>query len=254
MTFYLIGTGRVAHFIASRISGKGHRCLGVFGRNQAVAAKLAAQLAAPVVSSLDEITGPADAVLLAVSDSAIESLAQEIPKQQGTVVHFSGTVALHALLPHPNRAVCWPVYSISGINFPENNLPAVGEGSTLKAQETVAKLAEALSLSLTHVPENARAQLHLAAVVGNNFVNHLLCLCEKICSEAHLPPDVLRPLLTQTFERAFWGNPCETQTGPARRGDVATQKKHLELLQAHPQWQAVYKAISESIAAQYRPQ
>ncbi len=254
MTFYLIGTGRVAHFIASRFSGKGHKCLGVFGRNQAVAAKLAAQLAAPAVSSLDKIKGPADAVLLAVSDSAIGSLAQEIPPQKGTVIHFSGTVSSEALLPHPNRAICWPVYSISGTDFGESNIPAVGEGNTAKAQENLAELAEALSLSLTEAPQAARAQLHLAAVVGNNFVNHLLCLCEKICSQAHLPPDVLRPLLTQTFERAFWGNPCEMQTGPAQRGDVATQEKHLELLQAHPQWQAVYKAISESIAAQYRPQ
>ncbi len=254
MTFYLIGTGRVAHFIASRFSGKGHRCLGVFGRNKDASEELAAQLGSPIVSSLDEITDPADVVLLAVSDSAIESLAQEIPIQQGTVIHFSGTVALDALLPHPNRAVCWPVYSIIGVDFPEKVLPAVGEGTTTQAGETLAELAEALSFSLTLAPQAARAQLHLAAVVGNNFVNHLLCLCEKICSEAHLPPDVLRPLLTQTFERAFSGNPCEMQTGPARRGDIATQEKHLELLQARPEWQAVYKAISESIAAQYRPQ
>lgn len=254
MTFYLIGTGRVAHFIASRFSGKGHTCLGVFGRNKYVAEELAAQLGSPVVSSLDDITGPADAVLLAVSDDAIASLAHELPQQNGTVVHFSGTVSTHALLPQPNRAVCWPVYSISGADFPENNIPAVGEGSTIRARETLTALAEALSLSLTEAPEAARAQLHLAAVVGNNFVNHLLCLCEKLCAEAALPPDVLRPLLTQTFERAFSGNPCEMQTGPARRGDLSTQEKHLAMLESHPAWQAVYKAISESIGAHYRPQ
>lgn len=251
MTFYLIGTGRMAQFIATRLLGKGPQCLGIFGRNAEAAAQLAGQLGAPVLKTLSILPQPADAVLLAVSDSAIPFLAQQLPPQQGTVVHFSGTVSLHALLPHEGRAVCWPLYSIGTDIFPEIQIPAGSESSHEKARQTLESLAEALVLRLFDAPEATRRQLHLAAVFGNNFVNHLLCICEKLCREAALPQEVIRPLLAQTFARAISGNPCEMQTGPARRGDLGTQARHLGLLSDHPEWQRVYEAISDSIGHLY---
>lgn len=254
MTFYLLGTGRMAHFLATRLAGTAHRCKGVYGRNPESAKGLAQTLSAPVIERVEDFTGPVDACLLAVSDDAIAPLAQQLPAQEGTVIHFSGTVSIDALFPHPHRAVCWPVYSISEDIFPEISIPAGTEGSDKPAQETLTLLAEALTFRPFEAPEAARRQLHLAAVFGNNFTNHLLCICNEICLEAALPPEVIRPLLMQTFERAISGNPCEVQTGPARRGDLKTQQAHLALLAQHPQWQRVYEAISESITQQYRPQ
>ncbi len=245
----------MARFLAARLAGTAHRCLGVYGRNAEAAAALAQRLSAPVMGCTEDLTGPADSCcLLAVSDDAIARLAQQLPEQQGTVIHFSGTVSIDALHPHPHRAVCWPVYSIGEAIFPETQVPAGTEESSGKAQKAVAMLAKALALRLFDAPEAARRQLHLAAVFGNNFANHLLCICDTICRETGVSPEVIAPLLAQTFERAISGNPCAVQTGPARRGDFSTQAKHLGLLAQHPEWQRVYEAISDSIRAHYRTQ
>ena len=37
------------------------------------------------------------------------------------------------------------------------------------------------------------------------------------------------------------------QTGPARRGDLPTQQRHLDLLAQHPKWQELYRKISNDI-------
>lgn len=254
MDFYLLGTGRMSRFLAQRLAQTSHRCRGVYGRNTEAAEALAHILSAPVIERVEDFTRSVDACLLAVSDDAIAPLAQQLPRQEGTVVHFSGTISIDTLIPHPHRAVCWPVYSIGEDIFPETQIPAGGERNDEVAQKTLDVLAEALTFRLFQAPEAARKKLHLSAVFGNNFTNHLLCICHEICREANLPTEIIHPLLKQTFERVISGNPCDMQTGPARRGDFATQAKHLGLLAEHPEWQRVYEAISESIAQRYRPQ
>ncbi len=249
MTYYLLGAGRMAHFLAERLAGK-HRCLGIYNRTENEKSRALSQLlSAPVFYQLKALSEETDACLIALSDDAITRVSTRLPDQPGTVVHFSGTVSIEALQPHPQRAVCWPVFPIGPGISPEKVLPAMGEGNNEAAREVLSALANALSLQLSQTPEEARKQMHLAAVFGNNFVNHLLCICENLCWETGLPSEILQPLLAQTFARATEESPCQIQTGPARRGDLSTQAAHLGLLNNHPEWQRLYEAISYSIAA-----
>jgi predicted short-subunit dehydrogenase-like oxidoreductase (DUF2520 family) len=251
MTYYLLGTGRMAQLLASRLSGTDWRCAGVWGRDVSRATTLATTLSAPVIGDLAALTGLVDLILVALSDDAIASIVSSLPETTATLVHFSGTVPIEALAPHPHRAVCWPIYSIRDRHLPKISIPAFGESNDPTAQQALRSLAEALFWTLYEGPESTRRQLHLTAVVGNNFITHLLCICEQLCAEHNLPAAALQPLLQQTFERAGSGPPCELQTGPARRGDTTTQDAHLALLAAHPHWQQIYTAISNSIAALY---
>ena len=117
MTFYLLGGGRMAHFAGTRLHHSGHQCLGTYSRNPASVNSLAQALSAPVLNDIQALTENADICLLAVSDDAIATMAQQVPLQKGTVCHFSGTIGLDVLAPHPNRAVCWPVYSIGTVSY-----------------------------------------------------------------------------------------------------------------------------------------
>ncbi|RYD50891.1 MAG: DUF2520 domain-containing protein [Sphingobacteriales bacterium] len=254
MTYYLLGTGGMAHLLASLLSGTDWHCAGVWGRDANRATVLANALSAPVMGDLAALTLPVDLILVALADDAIATVVSKLPETTATLIHFSGTVPIAALQPHPHRAVCWPVYSIRDGQIPQPSIPAFGESSNPAARQALQSLTKALSWVLYEGPESTRRQLHLAAVIGNNFITHLLCICEQLCAEHDLPAAVLQPLLYQTFERAGSGNPCEAQTGPARRGDRATQDAHLALLTAHPHWQQLYTAISNSIAEMYPPQ
>ncbi len=252
MNFFLLGTGRVAHFIAGRSVAAGWNCAGVWGRNKEAANALAASLKAPVVESMGQVSGGADAILVALSDNAISQTAQALPLQKATLVHFSGTLPLEALLPHPNRAVCWPVYSIASGIAPSVKIPFAGEAASPVAEKLLQQFAGELCGSLTLMNAKQRAQLHLSAVLANNFINHLLVLSGTLAAEAGLSFELLQPLIAQTLERAAGGPENLLQTGPAVRGDTETEAAHLQLLTAHPGWKRVYEALSHSIKQLYK--
>ena len=63
---------------------------------------------------------------------------------------------------------------------------------------------------------------------------------------AGLPVDLLRPLMAETAAKALDAPAAaDVQTGPAVRGDLQTQQRHLELLD--DELQTLYTTISESI-------
>ena len=255
MKFYLLGTGNVAWFVAGRAAAAGWKCMGVWGRKRESVAKIGVVLNAPVIADLKEITEGADAILLALSDGAIAEVAGLLPThRKTTVVHFSGTLSLEVLLPHPNRAVCWPVYSIAGKVGSEVIIPFAGESSSPTSEKALSLLAGGLGGMLTMMKAVQRAQLHLSAVLANNFVNHLLVLAGRNAAEAGLPFEMLQPLIAQTCARAAGGPEQLLQTGPAVRGDAKTAAAHLQLLTQYPEQVRLYEVLSASIKAVYKPE
>ncbi len=243
----------MARFVAGRAVAAGWECVGVWGRNKEAAEKIGVVLRAPVLNDILEVSDGADAILLALSDGAIAEVSGLLPLQKtATVVHFSGTLPLEALLPHPNRAVCWPVYSIAGEVGPGIVIPFAGEACSASAEKVLTQLAGGLGGTLTLMGAAQRAQLHLSAVLGNNFVNHLLVLAGKTAAEAGLPFEMLQPLIAQTCARAAGGTAHLLQTGPAVRGDAKTEAAHLQLLAPHPEWARLYEVMSQSIKAVYK--
>jgi predicted short-subunit dehydrogenase-like oxidoreductase (DUF2520 family) len=93
-----------------------------------------------------------------------------------------------------------------------------------------------------------RARLHLAAVFSGNFINTLLAVAYDISGADFA---YLKPLVQETVKRAFAAKyPADVQTGPARRGDENSISKHLELLTEHPEWQAIYRLLTDNIIKQ----
>src|SRR5690606_21169148 len=109
------------------------------------------------------------------------------------------------------------------------------------------QLAKGLSDNVLLTDFTQRKILHLNAVIANNFTNHLLVIAQKICEQHGLPFSVLFPIIRQTTEQIQYINPSESQTGPAIRGDEATMAEHMRLLESNPQWQSIYKLLSQSI-------
>lgn len=250
MTYYLIGSGNMAWFLAGRMQAGGHTCNGVLGRNKEEVMALAREFNFPVVQSIND---GADACLLTVSDAAIAEVAGKLKLNSTVLIHHSGSVSINALAIGASRTgVVWPVYSILKKNLPvHRQFPCLYEANSKQALNVVLEVCTAISSIQYETDSASRQWMHLTAVLGNNFTNYLLSMCSDICKEHDLPFNLLQPILQQTLDRINTFNPKEVQTGPAKRDDTLTQQRHVEMLQQHPHWQAVYQALSAAIRSTF---
>jgi len=108
-----------------------------------------------------------------------------------------------------------------------------------------------ISQEVRILSDKERAVVHVAAVVVNNFTNHLLHIGEKICAEEGLDYNILKPLIQETVEKTLRKSPYDMQTGPARRGDQQTIQKHTDYLKKFPEYQSLYTLLSKSITNTY---
>jgi predicted short-subunit dehydrogenase-like oxidoreductase (DUF2520 family) len=64
--------------------------------------------------------------------------------------------------------------------------------------------------------------------------------------------ELMEPIVRQTIDNCFRSTAGEAFSGPLRRGDVATVRKHLEVLKDQPQLIDLYRALSR-VALQRLP-
>lgn len=255
MTYYIIGTGNTAWFLATRLAKAGHICKGIYGRNPKHATQLAAGIKAPVLHNITDVKDDADCCILAITDHAITDVAANFKFEHTTLIHTAGSLSRMILEPYAAHAgVLWPIYSLVKDNLPlHREVPVTIKGSTDHAETLLQQLAASITDIYYTVSWEQRQWLHLCAVLCNNFTNHLMAVSEQVCKKQQVPFSLLFPIVSQTAERIRNASPKVLQTGPARRGDTVTIEKHLELLAQNPDWQELYKVITTSIDKMYRP-
>lgn len=247
MQFSIVGTGNIAWFLGNRLSMAGHNCSYVYGRNEEKASALAKALIARPTNSFQMIGAEDDAVILAVPDYSISEVSRKLTYSKPVIIHSSGFTGLDAIM-QPNKGVIWPIYSIRKGQLPTHRaIPLIIESSGGWSHTIVKNLANNCSDLIYETGLDQRKWLHLAAVIGNNFVNHLLHIDEKICEQRGLDFELIKPILMQTIDNLKNNRPSQLQTGPATRNDEATMAAQTELLQENPGWQNIYKSISDSI-------
>jgi len=108
-------------------------------------------------------------------------------------------------------------------------------------------LAYSISRSVERAGDEKRLKLHTAAVVVNNFTNHLFEMAEAFCKKENVDFGLLLPMIIETAMRIQYISPAIVQTGPALRNDVLTIERHLALLKEYPPLYKVYVQLTESI-------
>lgn len=248
MKVFIIGTGNVAKSLGAAIFKSGHKITGVLGRSEENAKVLAKKFKCASFTKADQIPHNSDFYLIAVKDDAIGSIVKSLPETKGIFLHTSGTVPLDIFKTKSKKGVLYPVDSITGkYNFSFKNVPIcieAGDESTLKK---LLLFVRTLSNKIFLLNSPQRAKLHIAAVITNNFTNHLLGIATEIIDKEHLPHELLFKLAQTTLKNAFEHGPLQSQTGPAKRNDAATIRKHLDLLKANKDHVELYKLITRQI-------
>jgi len=244
MKISIVGGGKVAHFVARSFFEKGHQVNQVYNRSPASGAELAMSCGAEFVSDLNKITSNIDALFILVSDDAIAGISSEFSGKNIMQIHCSGSLPL-SVLDTESAGVIWPVYSIQK-DMDAENIPLIIEAKEHNSG-SVLELAKVISNKIEQANYGQRETMHLAAVMSNNFINHLLALTKNILDKEQLSIEMLQPIIRQTIDNALKRNPYEMQTGPAIRDDAQTISRHMKLLKEAPDMEALYQLFTNSI-------
>lgn len=221
---------------------------------------LALGAAGTEVTLLGRVRGPEDTrraatVLLATPDDAIGAVAAELARDRAigesqVVLHLSGLLdrlALHALAFtgaglgsfHPLQSVADP--ATAGARLRGAYAGLEGDERALEAGE---RLAAVLGMRTVRLAPAAKAAYHAGAVMASNYTVVLAAVAQRLARQAGVSEDdaaaLYLPLLEGTVANLRLG-PAAALTGPVRRGDQATVRRHLAVLA--PEDRALYRAL-----------
>jgi predicted short-subunit dehydrogenase-like oxidoreductase (DUF2520 family) len=202
-----------------------------------------------------EDTRGAALVLIATPDDAIGGVAVELARdgavgESQVVLHLSGLLdrlALQVLEPtgaalgsfHPLQSVADPATAAERLRGSFAGVE--GDARALAAGE---RLAAALGMRVVRLAPGAKAAYHAGAVIASNYAVVLADVAERLARQAGVGADdaaaLYLPLMRGTVANLAAG-PAAALTGPVRRGDEATVRRHLAAL--GPEDRALYRAL-----------
>ena len=189
----------------------------------------------------------ADVYILAVSDDVISELSSKLPFENKLVVHTSGSVSVYDIDKKHKRGVLYPLQTFSKhAEMDFTNVPICIETIDKKCVPLLKKLTLSLGSPIKRINSDQRRVLHLAAVFVKNFTNQLYRIGHEITESEGAEFDLLKPLILETARKVQDMSPFKAQTGPAKRNDKKTIKKHLKTLESKHH-RDIYELLTNSI-------
>lgn len=245
----IIGAGNLATQLGLALHEKKIQVKQVYSRTIRSAKELAEKLNASYTTDLSKLETDTDLYVIAVKDSSIQEILENLPTKNGLIVHTAGSVPMKILEGFSvNYGVFYPLQTFSKdrkVDF--NNIPVCIEANHPSNLVKLQELAGKLSGTVRQINSEERKILHLAAVFVNNFVNHFYAIGADLLHENKMSFDLLKPLIQETASKIENLNPIVSQTGPARRNDQNVIQSHLKLLEDKPEYRKIYSFVSDSI-------
>lgn len=257
LSIAIIGAGNMGFRLGIALAEAGLNITSVYNRSRKNGEKLVRALNknkenTSYYESLDEMP-LCDLIIIAVSDDAIEETARLVAGSKHydkcIVVHTSGATPSDAVkCTGKSYGVFYPLMTLSyakNVNF--KIVPFLIEASDEKTAGILPLLAEKLGAESKFMSSRDRLRMHAAAVFSCNFVNYMIKMAHEIVKDN---PIYLLPVTIETVRKYFLMlDPKLTITGPARRGDVKTMQKHMDLLSemGFERHRKMYEFISSEI-------
>ncbi|MDN3723679.1 DUF2520 domain-containing protein [Aequorivita sp. SDUM287046] len=244
-----LGFGNVnSHLFDALVRNSKASVLQVFNRN-----RTAINFKSKNISFTTDITSivDADIYIIGIPDDAISAFSESLVFQNKLVVHTSGGASIGVLSSKNRRGVFYPLQTFSkkrNLDFKE--IPICIEAENDLDLQLLRQLGETISENVVAISSEKRAKLHLAAVFVNNFVNHLYYVGAEILQTEKLPFNLLKPLIAETAAKIEALSPQEAQTGPAKRNDIKTVEKHLNLLD-EKRHKEIYELFTKELNQKY---
>lgn len=246
-SFSVVGTGALARVLGRALTEHGFRCVAWFGRDASKAADCAGVVDAEYVGSIGQMRLPsADITFLAVSDDAVEEVAQSLASSgipDGSLVLHTSGVHDHRILDAlasrgAQTGSFHPLQSFTGDEGKDRfrGITIAVEG-TQAAMAAGRRLADDLLALAVEIEPDRKALYHATAVMAGNHAIAMLAsasdLWERATSDQQGAVEALGPLTRQSVDNALNMGPGEALTGPVVRGDLGTLSRHLDALERY---------------------
>jgi predicted short-subunit dehydrogenase-like oxidoreductase (DUF2520 family) len=256
----IVGPGSLGSAMARALHAAGYRILEIVhrGRESARRARsLAHDLGASAIT-LNEARLAADLTWICAGDSAIAAAAAELAKRGNwegkTAFHSSGALSSRELKPLRDRGAT--VASIHPMmTFVRQVRPELA-GVTFAAEgdARAVRLARRIALDLggrvVVIHPRHKPMYHAFGAFTSPLVIATLAAAERVAQKAGITEIAARaaivPILLQTIRNYLAHGPADAFSGPLVRGDVATVRRHLEVLKSVPEARAAYVALARS--------
>lgn len=251
-TINLIGTGQVAWNLAHAFQLNGIQIDQVWSRTVQHACEFADEFNAKPVKLLADLSPSTGLILICVPDHAIQEVIQLGEKSglgKTLICHTSGATSMDVFPSHwQHVGVFYPLQTLTkGHSQDFSTIPILISARSSSDQDKLLAIAQYLSKSVALIEDQGRQRLHLAAVMVNNFVYHLVDKAFEEVERHGLDPGYLHPLLEETVRKVIEHRGERVQTGPAIRGDRNSIITHLQLLADNPGLAGLYRRLSKSI-------
>jgi predicted short-subunit dehydrogenase-like oxidoreductase (DUF2520 family) len=252
----IAGAGRLAQALGRVLKARGAPVAAVASRNAEHAAAAAAFIGGDAQAvSLAELPRRATRILIAVSDDALADVALALAQAgmgRGIALHTCGARGPEILEPLAQASVaCGVLHPLQTIATPEQGVAALpastfaisGDAAAVEWGAEIVALADGHELRIQ--PESMPLY-HAAAVMASNNVIGLIDAAVILMKAAGIGEQAalaaLSPLIRNAVENASTLGCEKALTGPVRRGDVETLRRHLSGL----------AAVSPVVAGLYR--
>ena len=260
-TTFIVGAGPVATALAGALRLGGVPVLGLWAR-RAAPARLAGSTAgvAAFSSAPPDLLLETEVVILAVRDQVITEVAQML---LGTGLINTRHVLLHCAGAASAKELLGPVAGkVAGVGT-LHPLSAIADGKismrALKGtvfgvegddvgRTTAGKLVAAISGIVLPLDGTQMASYHAAAALASNYIVAAIDAAAAVLASVGVSTDraaqALIPLAEGALRNISAHGTTAGLTGPIRRGDAATIKRHLEALHGRPELAEIYRALA----------
>ncbi|MFZ2510329.1 MAG: DUF2520 domain-containing protein [Gordonia sp. (in: high G+C Gram-positive bacteria)] len=279
LTVGIISTGRVGTALGEALVAAGHDVLGVHAPSIASQTRAALRIPAARLGSIPEVTEAAQLVLLAVPDTELPAVIEQVAAvaRPGQIVaHTAGAHGVGILAPVAAAGALvlaiHPAMTFVDTDDDVQRLASSCFGITA-ADDIGDAVAASLVLELGGTPvriaESQRTLYHAALALGANNLNALITDAVTALRAAIDGPDqradratvdggadglaeqVLAPLVRAALENVL-ASGRQALTGPVARGDLSTVQRHLAALTELPDSGVAhgYRAMAARAATQ----
>jgi predicted short-subunit dehydrogenase-like oxidoreductase (DUF2520 family) len=255
----IVGAGTLATALGVAFDRSGYRISEVVSRSNPRSvrrARLLAQRVDAQAAILQSARYDAEIVWICVPDDFIAKVAERMVSQGKwpgkIIVHSSGALSSRILskLAKAGAHVASAHPLMTFVNLPQPDLrgvPFALEGDA-KALQVITGVVRALGAKPFRIDASFKSAYHAFGFFSSPAFVELFAAALEVGKLAGLSEDrareLMEPIVRQTIDNLFRGSPQQAFSGPLRRGDTATIRKHLEVLKQAPDVRQAYRALA----------